>query len=169
MKGAILVVFQVPYVISKVSPCDIRLNTCCVSSRRTESSGRNVHAHGFHDSTPLLPFFFFHVTNFAKKCHNLTHFAPYSLVTNALHCVRLCVRFLFLRDIFWQMANREKQSALNYMNLALLDRAHGTRVSAGFHCWYFYVPQLVLLCTTTGTRLYHCWYKHTCSVLVRPA
>ena len=55
------------------------------------------------------------------------------------------------------------------MNLPLLGRADGMRVPAEFHRWYLFVPPLVLLCTTAGTFVYHCWYKPTCSVLVRPA
>ena len=55
------------------------------------------------------------------------------------------------------------------MNFPLLGRADGTRVPAEFHCWYLFVPPLVLLCTTAGTFVYHCWYNPTCSVLVRPA
>ena len=55
------------------------------------------------------------------------------------------------------------------MNLPLLGRADGMRVPAEFRSWYLFVPLLVLLCTTAGTRLYHRLYNLTCSVLVRPA
>ena len=111
-----------------------------------------------------------------EKCQNLTHLVVSMLISNMLYCVRLCVRFLFLRKIFarkeermgikgrtdweeWKSESGGKEEQIGRKGRT--DREERKNGSGGKEERFGRrgrVPAVVLESTSAGTRKYHLWY-----------